>query len=570
MGDGGKITDSTEVRLGSLSVTDLLWRVPEATPGDTTIADIVLVALSIFFDQITLLESVTMWLLIGYASFTLASKAYPGLWFPRERRGFRSIFAAATVAGVAILPVIRPDQFDTLQLLSATLIWIIIFSSIFIIYLHRLGWRVEISDERTVETLSRVVPRSQSEARQQWREEWREPGWHGTFNRVTAWTLLGILATFPGFLAAIATSVLLAASPLGELFFLSAVTAAAVRKRTRIGSNRSARRIANLETYFYDSVSHALRNPHGIVLIMYLFSGILLVSLTGLSITAAFFPSIVAGTVEILFGGQEVFLEGWELYLLLSVFIGAMTLVVSGCAYATWAGLREVPRLAAFIDLQQGRKQRDVPPRPTGFIVPGILMLPLFFAVVRSLDTVSGLEPIRGNLRMFAIGWPLILCGLIMCWWLTHRRDPPSVENENHVIIASTGLLLIILGVISNLRVVVLTPATVMFGYWPYVSEYADQYDDTDIRQYAVGVYFILLGLTTTLLALAVSLAFGQVLGVLLLIFGVASLIVTTTDPPANGPPEKYNANMDPESDHQQSSSPTDSPNEDKADNEEL
>ena len=59
-----KLTDSIEVRLGGLGIFDLLWRVPQATPGDGTVGDIILVALSVVIGEINFLESITVWLLI--------------------------------------------------------------------------------------------------------------------------------------------------------------------------------------------------------------------------------------------------------------------------------------------------------------------------------------------------------------------------------------------------------------------------------------------------------------------------------------------------------------------------
>ena len=78
-----KAINSTKLRLGSLAVMDLLWRVPAATPGDGSVADVVIAAVALVIGEVPILRSVTTWMLIGYAAYALTPKAYPGVSFPR-------------------------------------------------------------------------------------------------------------------------------------------------------------------------------------------------------------------------------------------------------------------------------------------------------------------------------------------------------------------------------------------------------------------------------------------------------------------------------------------------------
>jgi len=558
MGDATEGTGSVKLRLGSLGIADLLWRVPEATPGNAAVVDVVLTAFSAGSSQLTILESVTIWALIGYTSFTLASKAYPGLFLPKERHGFRALFAAATITAVAIFPfgqeVVSPPQ-----ALGTLLVWLSVFTGGFVLYLHWLGWRMSSADDRIVETLARVVPIERSNAQQRWREELNKPGWRGMFNRTTAWTVLGTLAAVPAFLAAGVATILLTVSPFGELFFLLAVVAGSVRQRTRIGSNRPPQQIADLETYLYDSISYAVRSLYGSILLTYLLSSILLISLGGLSITLSAVPNIAGTTAGILFGGQRTAVEGVELYLILSVANGAIVLAMSGCAYVAWAGLRELPRLAAFIDIRQDRDPRQAPPRPVGFIIPGIVAILPFFLI--SAENAFASEPLNDGLRLFAIGWPLLLLGLAACWWITLRRASHSVKNEHHVIIGSAGLLILVLGLVTDyFRVFAVIPSIVLFGYFPWAIEYAHRYENTDIRQYAVGAYFISLGTISVAIA-RVYFPTAQVIGLFFILLGILSTIVTLIDASTIVAPEKNDPDVNHSTDTQQMSLPTDTNN---------
>jgi hypothetical protein len=239
---------------------------------------------------------------------------------------------------------------------------------------------------------------------------------------------------------------------------------------------------------------------------------------------------------------------------MLSVPIGAIVLVVGGCAYTAWAGLREVPRLAAFIDVQQGKEPGQVPARPVGFIIPGLLMLLLFSFIATQAETVSGSQPLDGSLRLFAICWPLLLIGLVACWWMTRRRSPQSVKNENHVIISCVGLLVGVLGIVSNdSRTFAAVPFIIIFGYFPYVTEYAHRYEHTVLRQYAIGAYFIVLGVIAWVAARAYFDA-AHLLGLLFVLLGIVSIIITATDAPTGGSSGEDTGPMNSDSDTQQAS----------------
>ena len=536
-----KLTDSIKVRLGGLGIFDLLWRVPQATPGDGTVGDIILVPQSLVIGEVNFLESITVWLLIGYASFTLASKAYPGLTFPKENRGFRLLFTIATIVVVVVIlqPFLLGEGQLASRLIGELLVWIITFGSLFAVYLHHLGWSIDPADDRPVTTLARLSSVSNKEARRIARKEWTAPGWQGTVNRGTAWAALGMAAAAPSFLAGIAAAILIASSPIGELLFLSAILVSAILQHSSFKRYGSPATMFDLETYLYDSISQSIRAQRGLILLIYIF-GILLLALGFLALGVVFWQNIAVGSLELLFNRDTALVSDSELYVFISASFGVLTILITGFTYAAWAALREIPRLAAFVDAKQGKSPRDVPPRPVGFVIPGLLVLPLFFLVVRWLqNTFGGAEPVSVELQIFAIGWPLLLIGLFACWWLTRRRTSTPVKREDHTIIGSAALLPVLFAAgsaeSSIIDAVGFVVVIVGLGYFPYADEYANQQGDERFRRHGRNIYVILWGVILWSIARTVGAfvtGFLSAFAGLVIIFGALGTVTTVIDTP--------------------------------------
>lgn len=559
-----KLRRSLNARLGGLGVFDLLWRVPEATPGNGTVADAVLGVFSVVIGDIWVLESVTIWVLIGYASFSLAPKAYPGSNFPEENNGFRLLFAAGTIGIIGVLPTqVGGGQFESHPIAGAA-VWLTTFGILFAAYLYRLGWRMDPTDERTVGVLGRTVHGRDTAGKRRLGKSWTAHGWKGTVNRGSSWALLGVWAAVPASLAGAVGFVLLVSSPIGELLFLSAIVASAGVRRFSERSYGSPDVVFDLETYLYDSVSHATRSPHGIMLIGCLIV-VLLLPLGVLAIALLSFPVIASLGLELLVYGDGAPVSGRDMYILVSAAVGAVTLLLAGSIYASWAALREVPRIAAFVDDRQGKPHRDVSPRPVGFVGPGFLMTPVFLFVVRSLEeTVGRGDPPSVTIQLFAVGWPLLLASLGLCWWLTRRRAYTPVRREHHVLLGS-ALFPVLLGAwspavrLSDLFGLII--AFVGIGYWSYVSEYAMRHRPDGIRQHGDIVYAISLGVALWVTARTVG---GLGVSVLTAIAtlsvgaGVTMAVLRGTEMTANGDGDSENADR--------AEQPSDSSREDRLD----
>lgn len=525
-----KLKRSVKARLGGLAVFDLLWRVPEATPGDGTVADAVLVVLSVVIEDVGLLESITIWILIGYASFSLAPKAYPGLSFPVENDGFRLIFAAGTIGIVIVLPTQTGGGRLEFSPIASAAVWLTAFGSLFAAYLYQIGWRMDPTDARTFGTLGRVSHGDNTEAKRRLRQDLAAPGRKGLLNRGSSWAVLGASAAVPALLAGMVGVVLLISSPIGELLFLSAILVSAGVQRFSGRSYGPPDVVFDLETYLYDSVSHASRSPHGIVLIGCLIL-ILIVPLGTLSIVIISFPIIAGSALEMLVYGGEIPLSA------VSAGVGAMVLLLAGAVYASWAALREIPRISAVVDVQQGKTHHDVLPRPVGFVWPGFLMLPVFFFIVRSLeDTVGRGDSPSFTIQLFAVGWPLVLAGLGLCWWWTRRRESTPVTREHHVLVGS-ALFPILLGAwspdvsIADLFGVILAFVGIM--YHSSVNEYAKRHRSDGIRQHGDIAYALSFGVVLWVVVRTVGgvgVSFLTAVAVLYIIVGVAVAVFRSID----------------------------------------
>lgn len=534
-----KAINSTKVRLGSLAVMDLLWRVPAATPGDGSVADVVIAAVALVIGEVTILRSVTTWMLIGYAAYALTPKAYPGVSFPREERGFRFLFASATATMVFVLPVEISGTALPPRLLFQFFVWIIIFAGLFILYLYYRGWQMQPDFDPMIEVFDRIIPATKKKVRQELHRDLTAPGWRGKVGRAIGWSLLGGISIAPCFLAGLVATSLLISSPFGELLFLFAVVTSAVRQRISLGTNRSPPEVFDLETYLYNSISHSLRTSHGVWLLLcelYL----LFLSLGGLALSLQFWPSIIGGVADLLFNNRGSLAGRTELYLILSAGVGAITLTVTGCAYATWAGIREIPRIAAFVDIKQDQQPRPTPSRPVGFVLPGLSMMLLFWFVISSV-TEPPILIVPFEIKLFAVGWPLLFGGLVWCWWLTHRRGEMPVTNEYHVVVGTTalitGVLVFIIYEAALGSALMWTVMTLGLGYNVYANKYAIRHLDHRLLQHTHYVYIILLGVVLfagSHIFDSVGAEYTQLFGVGAIIGGIIGislgLIETTVD----------------------------------------
>ena len=550
------LPESTTVRLAGLAILDLVWRVPAAVPVEDGVSDLVLASLSVAAGVTggPVVEQATTWLLLGYAALSFAPTAYPrAVDFPVTDWAFRLLFTVTALgSGVLLLAFVFDQGGDSgwtpLVSLGAITLWMGVAVGTFLFYLDCwAGWQLTPADDRFVQSIGLYVPAGESVPRSVHRA-WSVPGWCGRLNRGLAVVLVGVTVAIPGMLAGFVVSLLVLSYPLADMLILgTTVWVAGARVVDRLP--RPASGLLDLESRLYDALSYSVRSLKGLTLVTYLI-GILVPFPVMVGEALALAPSVLGtattfiiedplvltappvilireltGSVQVL-GPDELF----------SVLVGYLLLMSGGVAYGTWCFLRELPRIEAFLRWEEHTNTAVAPARPVGFVFPAVgIVAPLLTWELPSLLSRSTLpSSALQAVTLFAAGWPLAALALVGCWALSRRRDRMAVHREDHLIIWTTGVLVVVYGVLTvTPRITAwldLSLLLIMWGYWDDVTGVAAGY--TASHGYVTGGYLCLVGVSTGALSVLVSGVLPLVIPGAVLVGGVLTIALTAVDTP--------------------------------------
>jgi hypothetical protein len=509
------IPESVIGRLAGLTCLDLVWRVAAVTPTDTALSDIAIATVSLALGGTAWwpgLTQLTTWLLLGYAALSLAPVAYPDrIDAPVTDREFRLLFTATALGGAGLLLSvdIGPVVWASTHLVwvgLGLLAWLAGVGCVFLLWLrYRAGWTLAPHDERFARTIRRYqpveVPKRRLESR------WAITGWRGVVTRAMVRAIVAAVVAAPVVLAGGVVVILLRAYPLPDVLAVGGVLWIGITNRIDPRLTLTPKTV-DFEYRLFDALSYSARSLNGLVLLTLLlatlwpFVGMLGQTLPLLPAFVRTVPGVVADDPTLLVAPIVVFhrvvtgsLQFAGRPVLVSALCGWLLLSVSGTAYATWAFVRELPRIGAFLRWRDGETVA-VPPRPVGYVVPGALVIhALIAADILSLlagDSLATTE--LWVVTAFAIGWPLGVVLLVGCWLLSLRRTVMPVVREDHLIIWTAAGLLIGMGLASTpigiKQWLGVALSAVILGYLPDVIAYAARHDDH--RQYATGAYLCL------------------------------------------------------------------------------
>lgn len=336
-------------RLAGLASVDLVWRIPELTPGGGAGVDIAVALLGLALDigDAGFLEELTTWVLLGYVAAVLAPQAYPAkLGVLTMELGYRVPFALVTIVTAAGIRS-TSDGGSPVELLSLLALMALGGAVLLASLRWGQGWTLSPEDERFVQLVDAVFPAQSVEA--ELREDFARPGVLGIVGAALARTAAGMVLVVPAFLSGVAVVVLLLLYPLPDLLVLGWAGLWAVGAVT--GRNVvPAVGTADIETRLYDIVEEATRSLKGMVLGTYL-----LVLVFGFGLLFAGMLEIAQGT-----GGAGSLTNPrfvWGVGGVLAVLAG------SSC-YGVWCCLRMARRLPVFLRQHvsgdsDGARQRD-------------------------------------------------------------------------------------------------------------------------------------------------------------------------------------------------------------------
>lgn len=428
---------AVRVRLAGLASADLLWRVPELTPTDAAGSDlaIALVSLAFGIGDVSLLETVSTWVLLGYVAGTVAPVAYPErLGLPVERLGFRYSFAFLTLSVAAAFEVIPAPA--TVSMLVVVLGIVLSGGVWYLLYLrHGLGWRLSPDDPRYRNVLDSFVPTSDTVP--EMRENFERDGILGVVGVGLNRLAIGCLVAFPAMLSGVVTVVLLAAYPLPDVLILTWAGLSLVGSAT--GWNvQPTQRAYDLESRLYEGVAEATKSMKGLFLSVYL---------VGLSLGFVF---LFGGTLTILGSINRSLVLPWVEPRITWGLLGVVLVLLASSAYGLWCCVRMIRRLPVFLrqDVRRFREQYGtttaepaddrprprptVPTRPVGFVFLPVVAMTFVFVATPQLGVAS---------VAFALCWPLLLALFGRCVVWTRRRKRDTIAYDGHYVI--TGMVLL-------------------------------------------------------------------------------------------------------------------------------
>lgn len=396
--------------LASVAVVDLLVRSGLAAELLAPVASLVAGTVAAG----TMLAEVTTWAVFGVGFYLVAPVVYPAeTGFPRERQGFRLLFAAtALTLGVAVSAVSSP---------TAGLVAIAVSLGTgyagFLAYLRRFrGWRITHPKYPPVRPVEQFTPFES--IREEIKRDLQREGALGAIGRGLWIAAFGIVLLFPCLLAGVLAVALGNAFPLYDLLVLGWVLS------NRLGWTPGG---PDPETRLFEQLARSGRNLKGLMLVLFATVGLVVSGMTvyaGFSFAAAAIPPGPSSVAWTLFG-----IVAW--------------LIASGAyGFAVWyAELRRVP---AFLDEWTGRPEPTVdPPRtPPGHVLPATLLGIGAVVVTAAMD--------RADVRTaFGVAWPL---GVLAAGWGLHRwrgRGTAGVWAEDRTILwglLAHGLLVVVAG----------------------------------------------------------------------------------------------------------------------------
>ena len=176
--------------------------------------------------------------------------------------------------------------------------------------------------------------------------------------------------------------------------------------------------------------------------------------------------------------------------------------------YGVWVCYRLLPRVSAFVGttserLNPAKLAPTATTRPVGGILPPVLGWAVITIVIDHTSTLGD--------TAFVIVWPVVLAGLFGCVVATRRRGEHSVCNEDHVVIWSLLVMLMIWPLLGMTTEALITPFWPLYwvlpvlwlGYFGRVDQIASDADDW--RQHSVRLFVFAGGLMHGCLAIIAS-----------------------------------------------------------------
>ncbi|QCC46201.1 hypothetical protein [Halobellus limi] len=491
-GFGSSPLRSPKVWIGGAAVSDLLARLPE----DVLVPLVSLVGGTVGPASVA---AATTWLLFATVFYTFTPLVYTYLdGLPSEARGFRAVFTASAVSAGLLF-----EYVDGVRLTTGIAVLMVASAAAMLWYLSRIrGWSLFDPEGRGVEVLQLISPHR--DVSEELRADFAREGLVGVAGRVAYLAAVGILLTFPVFLAGVISQLFVYAYPLPDLLFLGWAVVAAVSPRLTIGPSRGQVLDVefDLERYLLDSLENVSRSVQGLFLTTFVVLGAFIAA--GFLFLAVTLGSQLAGPSLALLGGPlpEVGLDVWMRIWGLS---GLVAMLGFAGAFFLWLWVRELQRLPHFLDAWEGRETTDGAPidRPTGFVALPLLAVLASAAYVFALSA-PGTPPVE---YAFALFWPLVL-GL--GWWVANRsREPQPLGYENVWI--AVGLYVETASVWFLARTLTVATGSESTSVWavfesanlplvlgfitafptllPYVSRYEDR--DVEGRSYALVWFFL-------------------------------------------------------------------------------
>ena len=516
-------------RLAGLASVDLVWRIPQLTPGDSAGVDVAvaLLALALDIGDVGLFEELTTWLLLGYVAAVLAPQAYPAkLGVPAGKLSYRVPFAFVTVLTAAGL---RSTSDGGSRVELVTILTVMALCGVFLLVsLQRgQGWTLSPEDERFVQLIDAVYPSRSVEA--ELREDFARSGVLGVVGVASARGAAATILVFPAFLSGIAVVVLLTLYPLPDLLIQVRACLPLVGHVTgREFTPRFAS--VDIEGVLYDIVEEATRSIKGMMLAVYLLA------------LAFGFALLFAVTLQL--GTAAVTDDVWTEPRLAWGIGGFLLVLAAGSCYGTWCCIRLARRLPTLLrqrvdggpsrsddtgpisprsvgvangegatppqwwhvdlweDVGVGKPKdvtrRRVPRRPVGTVIP-----PLSVVVLASVAFVWA----GPHSWTFAVVWPPLLLALVGCLALTRRLGRRRLQHDDHAIVAGMAAFVLTIQVLGSLdrlvaalRAGAFIPTRLPFsvyvaamlvwlGYLDDAFQYAERHDD--LRRLAKGGYLL-------------------------------------------------------------------------------
>ena len=553
--------------LAGVASVDLVWRIPQLTPGDSAGVDVAvaLLGLGLAIGDAGIVEELTTWLLLGYVAAVLAPQAYPSkLGVPGEELGYRVPFALVTVLTAAGLRS-TSDGGSPAELLA--LLALVALGGMFLLLVLQRGqgWTLSPEDERFVQLIDAIFPTSSVE--EELREDFGRSGVLGVVGAAAARGAAATILVFPAFLSGIAVVVLLILYPLPDLLIMGWAGLLLVGHVTGRELTPQFASV-DIEAGLYDIVEEATRSIKGTTLAVYLLT-------LAFGFALLFAVALQLGTVAVT---DDVWTEprlAWG--------IGGFLLVLAaGACYGIWCCIRLGRRLPRFlrqraddgpsgsdnsgpisprsVGVADGEGTRlpqwwhvdlwedvgvgepkdaarsRVPRRPVGTVVPPLAV------VVLASGAFLWAGPYSWT---FAVIWPTLLLALVGCLVLTRRLDRRRLQHDDHAIVAGMAAFVLTIQALGSLdrlvaalRAGAFIPTRLPFsvyvaamlvwlGYLDDAFQYAERHDD--LRRLAKGGYLLAFALVFGGLLPLVGGPYTRLFAIVVVLAGVGGLVLLST-----------------------------------------